>query len=199
MTRIGSLSAGTETKPADQPEVVRTIARRRVARARRWRVRVEPGQIILIVAALAVVYLAVVPVATMVIASLRSTFLAAGPSHWTFAHYVDTFSSDGFGGIVRNSFIYAGSTAIICTVIGFGLAWLVTRTNTPAKAFARAAALIPFIIPGIPTPSRGVCCCRRRPDLRTRCYEIYMYQLSTSTRCRAWCSSSRPTSSRSPF
>ena len=34
-------------------------------------------------------------------------------------------------------------------MLGFGLAWLVARTNTPAKGFARVAALVPLIVPGI--------------------------------------------------
>ena len=38
---------------------------------------------------------------------------------------------------------------MLCTVLGFGLAYLVARTNTPAKFFAQIAALMPLIIPGI--------------------------------------------------
>src|SRR6201999_401739 len=46
-------------------------------------------------------------------------------------------------------FIYAAATSAVCIVVGFGLAWLVVRTNAPFKAFARAAALVPMIIPGV--------------------------------------------------
>lgn len=109
----------------------------------------EPRYLALVLAAIAVAYLALVPVGTMLVASLRTTFISNGPSGWTLQHYVDTFTSAGFGSLVVNSVIYAGATAMLCTVIGFGLAWLVTRTNTPAKAFASAAALVPLIIPGI--------------------------------------------------
>ncbi|HZC42092.1 MAG TPA: iron ABC transporter permease [Streptosporangiaceae bacterium] len=111
--------------------------------------RLEPRYLILAVAALAVLYLALVPVATMVVASLRSAFLSTGASHWTFSHYASTFTSAGFGQLVANSFGYAIATAAVSTCLGFGLAWLVSRTNTPAKTFARAAALVPLIIPGI--------------------------------------------------
>jgi iron(III) transport system permease protein len=116
-------------------------------RRRRW--RVELRYLILAVAAVIVAYLALVPVGTMVVASLQSTFLGIGPATWTFAHYVQTFTSDGFGQLVGNSFGYAIATAVLAIIIGFGLAWLVTRTNTPAKGFARVAALVPLIIPGI--------------------------------------------------
>ena len=114
----------------------------------RWS-RLEPRYLVLGGAALAVAYLALVPVATMVYASLRTTFLGVGPSTWTARHYADTFRSRGFGTMVANSFEYATATAALSVAVGFGLAWLVARTDTPAKSFARAAALVPLIIPGI--------------------------------------------------
>ena len=111
--------------------------------------RFEPRYVILAVAAVIVAYLALVPVGTMLVASFESTFLGTGPTTWTFQHYVDTFTATGFGALVANSFEYAVATALLAVAIGFGLAWLVTRTNTPAKGFARVAALVPLIIPGI--------------------------------------------------
>lgn len=117
----------------------------RTARRRRF----EPRYVILAIAAVLVAYLALVPVGTMLVASFESTFLGTGPTTWTFQHYVDTFTGAGFGELVANSFEYAVATAALAVVIGFGLAWLVTRTNTPAKGFARVAALVPLIIPGI--------------------------------------------------
>ncbi|HWC78657.1 MAG TPA: iron ABC transporter permease [Pseudonocardiaceae bacterium] len=113
------------------------------------RLRIEPRYLVLAVAAVIVAYLALVPVGTMLVASLQSDFLGLGPASWTFAHYVQTFTSAGFGTLVANSFEYALATAALAVVVGFGLAWLVTRTNTPAKGFARVAAVVPLIIPGI--------------------------------------------------
>jgi iron(III) transport system permease protein len=116
---------------------------------RRWYELVEPRYLTLGLAALAVAYLALVPVGTMLYASLRTEFLGTTQGAWTVQHYVDTFRAPGFGQLVANSFGYAGATAVLCTVVGFGLAWLVVRTNTPAKGFARVAALVPLIVPGI--------------------------------------------------
>jgi iron(III) transport system permease protein len=115
----------------------------------RRRLRVEPRYLILAVAAVIVAYLAIVPLGTMAVASLQSSFLGTGPVTWTFEHYVQTFTGAGFGPLVATSFEYAIAVAAAAVVIGFGLAWLVTRTNTPAKGFARIAALVPLIIPGI--------------------------------------------------
>jgi iron(III) transport system permease protein len=117
--------------------------------APRRRRHFEPRYLILLGAALVVSYLALVPVGTMVVASLRTTFLGIGPSTWTLAHYAQTFAAPGFGTLVATSFGYAAATSVVSVVLGFGLAWLVTRTNTPAKGFARIAALVPLIIPGI--------------------------------------------------
>lgn len=118
-------------------------------RRRDWRRLLDARYITLVVAALAVAYLALVPIGTMFYASFQTDFLGAGGSAWTVQNWIDTFTQPGFGTLVLNSFLYAGLTAILCTVVGFGLAWLVVRTNTPGKGFAQTAALIPLIIPGI--------------------------------------------------
>jgi iron(III) transport system permease protein len=85
----------------------------------------------------------------MAVASLQSQFLSTGPADWTFRHYTETLGTADFWNLVGNSFAYAGATAVISTVIGFALAYLVSRTDTPAKFFAQVAALVPLIIPGI--------------------------------------------------
>jgi iron(III) transport system permease protein len=134
-------------KPVSPPPAESSA--RRPSRLRAWRALLEPRYLTLAVAAIAVAYLALVPIGTMVYASLQTDFLGLTPGRWTFHNYVNTFTAPGFGELVYNSFLYAGSTAIVCTVIGFGLAWLVVRTNTPAKTFATIAALVPLIVPGI--------------------------------------------------
>lgn len=116
---------------------------------RRWRRLFNGRYLAMAIASIAVAYLALVPVCTMVYASLQSQFLGVGQSKWTLGNYAKTFTAPGFGHLVANSFVYAAATSVICIVVGFGLAWLVVRTNTPCKAFARAAALVPMIIPGV--------------------------------------------------
>ncbi|GHH83796.1 ABC transporter substrate-binding protein [Streptomyces sulfonofaciens] len=143
------MSLISRSRPAPPP------ARAPLSPARSTRTRTvlewfrDPRHILLAVVALVVTYLAVVPAATMAVASLQSSFLNTGPAEWTLRHYTETLGSADFWTLVGNSFAYAAATAVLCTVIGFGLAYLVTRTNTPAKFFAQVAALIPLIIPGI--------------------------------------------------
>jgi iron(III) transport system permease protein len=115
----------------------------------KWRRLLNGRYLALAIASIVVAYLALVPVCTMLYASVQSNFLGVGQSSWTFGNYAKTFTTPGFGQLVANSFVYAAATSVICIVVGFGLAWLVVRTNAPCKAFARAAALVPLIIPGI--------------------------------------------------
>ncbi|HEY7279880.1 MAG TPA: iron ABC transporter permease [Trebonia sp.] len=114
-----------------------------------WRQLINGRYLAMAIASIVVAYLALVPVSTMVYASLQSNFLGVGSSSWTFSNYAKTFTTAGFGTLVANSFIYAAATSAVCIVVGFGLAWLVVRTNAPFKGFARAAALVPLIIPGV--------------------------------------------------
>jgi iron(III) transport system permease protein len=114
-----------------------------------WRRLLNGRYLTMAIASIVVAYLALVPVSTMVYASLQSNFLGIGSSNWTLGNYGKTFTTPGFGQLVANSFVYAAATSVICIVVGFGLAWLVVRTNAPCKAFARAAALVPLIIPGV--------------------------------------------------
>jgi iron(III) transport system permease protein len=119
--------------------------RRRVG----WRSFLNGRYLTLAAASVVVAYLALVPVCTMLYASLQSQFLGVGASTWTLHNYAKTFTAPGFGSLVASSFEYALATSVVCIVIGFGLAWFVVRTNAPCKAFARAAALVPLIIPGV--------------------------------------------------
>jgi iron(III) transport system permease protein len=116
---------------------------------RRARWGVEPRYLVLGGCALAVAYLALVPVGTMFVAAFQSHFLTGGPSHWTLSNFASTFTSAGFGKVIANSFLYAGATAVASTPVGFGLAWIVARTNTPARALVSVAAITPLVIPGI--------------------------------------------------
>ena len=113
-----------------------------------WR-RVDARHFALLAAGVIVAYLALVPVGTMIFASLRSAFLSGGVAHWTVSNFPSTYTSTGFGRVVTNSFVYAGASSVAAIVLGFALAWLVSRTNTPAKGLAYAAALFPLILPGI--------------------------------------------------
>ncbi|SEG89563.1 iron(III) transport system permease protein [Actinacidiphila yanglinensis] len=141
------MSLISRSRPAPPPTLTTPPARSTTKGLLRW--FRDPRNLLLALVALVVAYLAIVPAATMAVASLQSQFLSTGPVDWTFRHYTETLGTSDFWTLVGNSFAYAGATAAISTVVGFGLAYLVSRTDTPAKFFAQVAALVPLIIPGI--------------------------------------------------
>jgi iron(III) transport system permease protein len=114
---------------------------------RAWR-RLNAATLILIVVAAIVAYLALVPLATLLISSFQSGFLSRS-SHWTLGNFQHFLSSPIFYRLLGTSLIYALCTALAATVMGVGLGWLYARSDMPAKKFAFVAVIIPFIIPGV--------------------------------------------------
>ena len=99
-------------------------------------------------ASLILVYLAVVPVATMLYASFHTGFLSE-TSHWSVANYARAFSDPAFYRIFANSMIYGAGVTVLALAVGFGLAFLYARTDAPFRSLGIATALVPLIVPGI--------------------------------------------------
>jgi ABC-type spermidine/putrescine transport system permease subunit II len=99
-------------------------------------------------ASLILVYLAVVPVATMIYASLHTGFLSSD-AHWSVANYSSAFSDPTFYRLLGNSALYGGGVAALAVVLGFGLAFLYVRTDAPLRSLGMTTALVPLILPGI--------------------------------------------------
>jgi iron(III) transport system permease protein len=99
-------------------------------------------------ASLLLAYLAIVPVATMLYASLHVGFLSDG-AHWSLANYTRAFSDPAFYRLLGNTLAYGASVAGLAIVLGFGLAFLYARTDAPLRSLSMATALVPLILPGI--------------------------------------------------
>lgn len=99
-------------------------------------------------ASLILVYLAVVPVATMLYASFQSGFLGAN-AHWSLANYTQALGSVRFYRLLGNTLVYGAGVALLASVLGFGLAFLYARTDAPFRRLGMATALVPLILPGI--------------------------------------------------
>jgi iron(III) transport system permease protein len=133
--------AETELRPLEAPEAQRQLPLTRLVHS-----RVSAGIPFALLTAV-VVYLAIIPVGTLLVASFRSNFLGVGADSWTTQNYVDTLSGPGFGTLVRNSLEYALLVTLFANTIGMGIAWLYARTNAPAKGFTLAIVLVPLMIP----------------------------------------------------
>jgi iron(III) transport system permease protein len=119
------------------------------ARSRIRQFVTDPRSVLLIVTTVVVAYMTLVPVGTLLISGFRSDFLGFGESHWTLQNFADTFTSEDFLSTLWESVEYSLLVTIVATIVGFALAWLYCRTNTPAKWFALLVSLVPLILPGL--------------------------------------------------
>lgn len=138
-----SRDLGLDIEPRWRPRRSRVrTALRKVS----WR---DPRLWICGAATIVVAYLVLLPLGTMVVASFQQNFLGSTPGHWTAATYGNVLGSSSFGSLSANSVEFAGLSALFAMLVGFVLAWIYVRTNTPGKTLVLVAATVPMIIPGI--------------------------------------------------
>jgi iron(III) transport system permease protein len=65
------------------------------------------------------------------------------------ANYLRVFGDKDIMPMLSNSIIYAGGAALLGTVLGAFLAWIVARTNTPGKTLVELLPLYPILMPPI--------------------------------------------------
>jgi iron(III) transport system permease protein len=65
------------------------------------------------------------------------------------ANYFRVFGDKDIMPMLSNSVIYAAGSALLGTVLGAFLAWIVARTNTPGKALVELLPLYPILMPPI--------------------------------------------------
>ncbi|MDD3279728.1 MAG: ABC transporter permease subunit [Lachnospiraceae bacterium] len=98
---------------------------------------------------LAVAVLFVWFLAAPVIMLLLKSFQNNQGAFWV--HYIDMFAKKGFWKAVENSFLAAGCSSILTTLLAFLLAYTVHYTNLPrfVKKLIRAGAVLPMLLPTI--------------------------------------------------
>ena len=80
---------------------------------------------------------------------LLKSFQSSGGAFWT--HYIEVFTRSGFWSAVGNSFLAAGGSALITTVLAFLLAYTIHYTNLPHGflKIIRTGAVLPMLLPTI--------------------------------------------------
>ena len=117
----------------------------RVGLWHRWR----PETVLLALAAIAVVWLLLVPMVLLFLNSLRvgpPSFLG-GP--WTLQNYVAAFTNPFFFSALTNTIIYSTVATLGSLVTAFVFAWLIERTDMPYRGAAWTAILLPLAMPGM--------------------------------------------------
>lgn len=107
----------------------------------RWRIS---RNLLVMVALIAVIgYFTIGPVAYLI----NGTF--SGDSGFTLEYIRSTYTAPGVGDTILTTVLYAVGSAVFAVVLGASLAFVVARTDTPAKSLVIAASLVPLIIPGV--------------------------------------------------
>ena len=88
-------------------------------------------------------YLALVPLGFLV----WKTFVKDGSL--TLENFREAYSVVGLGEMALNSLSFATGATALAVVIGTGLAYLVVRTNLPARRLVAALTLVQLLIPGV--------------------------------------------------
>ncbi|MEZ4595530.1 MAG: hypothetical protein R3C32_01140 [Chloroflexota bacterium] len=108
--------------------------------------------LVTVVAVVAMVYLLVVPLVVQFITSVRGPFLPFGvpQAAWTLDNYAQLYSvGSGLLDTFVATTVYVTGAAAISLGLGFGLAWLVVRTDLPFRRVIPLLAIVPFVIPPI--------------------------------------------------
>jgi iron(III) transport system permease protein len=113
------------------------------AEAVRGRRVLRPEPPILAAAILVIAYLALVPLVYL----LWRTFIKDGQP--TLDFFRAAYSTYGLGEMLQNSLWFAFGSTVVAVSLGTVLAYLVVRTDLPAKPLFFAAALVPLVIPGV--------------------------------------------------
>jgi iron(III) transport system permease protein len=97
-------------------------------------------------------YLLLVPLAIQLISSLRGPFLPffIPSAHWGFENFRDLYTMSGqLGATFWATFRFVGGAALISILLGWGLAWLVVRTDLPFRRLVSVLVIAPYVVPPI--------------------------------------------------
>ncbi|OZI48951.1 ABC transporter permease [Bordetella genomosp. 5] len=115
----------------------------RPAQAARTSHRFNPAALVALVVAVALALLVLQPVGWIVLNGWRDDLTG----DWSIVNYARIFSSPALIEPMLNSLILAGSTAVLATLLGVPMAWLVARTDLPGRGTVRVLVLAAFITP----------------------------------------------------
>ncbi len=109
----------------------------------RWRRLLSARNVIVLVVATVIAYLALVPLVFLV----WQTFFEDGAL--SISSFREAYSAVGLAAMTFNSLAFAFGSATLGIALGTLLAYLIVRTDVPFKPLMFAASLVPLIIPGI--------------------------------------------------
>jgi iron(III) transport system permease protein len=118
---------------------VASAPKRRGPALRRGRVRLE--HVVMGGAIVALVVLVVLPLVSLLFGSVR------GEQGLSLDHFAEIVSGRLYIAALRNSLVLGAWTALFSLVIGLALAWMVNRTDVPAKPLLQLTATLAYLSP----------------------------------------------------
>ncbi|MBI2228185.1 MAG: iron ABC transporter permease, partial [Deltaproteobacteria bacterium] len=109
-------------------------------------VRQDPQIAVVAIVGLVIAYLSLSPTLMLFYGSFRSKPLGV-PGDFTLGHYISAYTDPLTYKLLLNSFIFAGGSAILATILATTLAWISIRTNAPFRKFFELTAIVPNIFP----------------------------------------------------
>lgn len=103
--------------------------------------RVDGARVTMSIGVLVVAVIVIYPLSRLVVTSLSRD------SSFTLLNFAAALSDRLFLRTLRNSLVISVASTAIATAVGTALAWVVVRTDLPAKRLFRAAFLLPFLMP----------------------------------------------------
>ena len=116
-----------------------------------WRVRapLESETWLLVCVSIVIAYLVLPPLYSVVQTSLFTTKMSGELDQFTLKYYSDLLLQAGLIGPLMNTVYFAVGSALLATVIGGGIAWIVTRTDAPLRGLGYFTAFASFGTPFI--------------------------------------------------
>jgi iron(III) transport system permease protein len=105
--------------------------------------------VVMIVVSLVTAYLVLPPLYSVIQTSLFTTKLTGEIDQFTFRYYSDLLSELQVVGPLLNTLYFSVGTALLATVLGGSIAWIVTRTDAPLRALGYFTAFASFGTPFI--------------------------------------------------
>src|SRR3990167_3620223 len=114
-----------------------------------WRAhlgRQDPQKLVIFGIGGLIAYLSLSPTLMLIYGSFMSQPLGV-PGHFTLSNYLTAYSDPLTFSLLVNSFVFAGGSALLATVLAAALAWISVRTNAPFRRAIQLTAIVPNIFP----------------------------------------------------
>jgi len=97
---------------------------------------------------LVTIYLIVIPLVFLIWTSFRTGHIGV-PVELTVSNYARAYANPATYELISNTLVFALGSGAIALLLGIIFAWLVERTNLPAKDLIYPLFLVPIAIPGV--------------------------------------------------